>query len=187
MRKPYRSRRNRPLEVESLESMLLLSTLSVNSPPVAATTIPIPIIVGLKGSAHGNYTSEQKNPDTGTTYSVFTAGRFEHYGPAVVTGSLQSLGNIASGKATGTLHVIVPGGTLTLTLTGPTQPGLSKLPTEFSFVITKGTGKFHNSVGDPVGKGTVDVTLKPNATGASPAHGHGQVTLVFKPGIVAVA
>jgi hypothetical protein len=188
MSKLNRSRRKRPLEVEALESMVLLSTMtSLNTPPVAATTIPLPIIVGLKGATRGTYSSDQKVPDAGTTYSVLTAGRFEHYGPAAVFGSLQTLGNIASGQASGTLHVIVPGGTLTLKLTGPSQPGMSSLPTEFSFVITGGTGKFHNSVGDPVGKGAVGITLKPNAAGASPTHGHGQIVLVFKPGIVAIA
>jgi hypothetical protein len=183
MSRTNRNRRNRPLEVEALESMMLLSGLTT-MPTMApvAMTIPLPIIVGLQGTTRGVYTSSHHNPDTGTSYSVFTAGTFKHYGPGAVTGNLHSVGFMASGHATGTLQVTLPGGTLTLALTGPTQPGFSPLPTQFSFVITKGTGKFHNAVGDPVGKGTVDVTLKPAMHG-----GAGQITLVFHPGVVAIA
>jgi hypothetical protein len=93
------------------------------------------------------------------------------------------LGNVFEGRASGSLLVSVPGGTLTLTLTGPIQGGFAALPSKFSFVITRGTGKFHNRVGDPVGRGTVDVLLKPAA--ASPGtQAQGGITLVFHPGIV---
>jgi hypothetical protein len=102
---------------------------------------------------------------------------------APLSGSIQSLGFIASGHAGGTLLVTLRGGTLTLKLTGPTQMGFSPLPTKFSYVITAGTGKFHNRVGDPVGKGTVNVVLNPvNTSGAK--QGQGTVTLIFHPGIV---
>jgi hypothetical protein len=190
MRVPLRNRRKLLLQVETLESMVLMSGVStaISLPPVPVTTLttPLPIIVALKGITHGNYISEQKTPDVGRTFTVFTSGMFEHYGPAVVFGSFHSLGNVASGMATGTLHVVVAGGTLTLSLTGPTQKGPADLPKEFSFVITKGTGKFHNAAGDPTGKGTVDVTLKPDPS-SSAKYGHGEIILTFHPGTVAVA
>jgi hypothetical protein len=190
MRNTRSKRRNTPLEVESLESMTLLSGLAmVNSPPAAAPVsfvIPIPVIASLDGTTRGFYVSRQKNPDVGTSYDVFTTGNLAHYGPAFVSGSLHSLGNVASGQAKGTLNVFVAGGTLTLKLTGPTQNGLSPLPTKFSFVVTQGTGKFHNAAGEPVGKGTVDVMLTPGA-GSSAMIGHGMVTLVFHSSPVVVA
>ncbi len=191
MRNVANKSRNQRLEVESLESMTLLSAMTAvvghPLPPaqISAQAIPLPIIVGLKGTTHGVYTSSSF-PDVGTSYTVYTAGKLSGYGTGAVYGTLHSLGFLASGQATGTLHVILPWGTLTLTLTGPTQPGFSPLPKQFSFEITKGTGKFHNAVGDPVGKGTVSVALKPGPGGAG-LHGHGQVTLTFVPGIVAIA
>ncbi len=192
MRNVAKHPRNRRLEVESLESMTLLSgmTAVVGHPlpaaQISSQTIPLPIIVGLKGTTHGVYNASSF-PDVGTSYSVYTAGKFQGYGPGVVYGTLHSLGFLASGQATGTLHVILPGGTLTLTLTGPTQKGFSPLPKQFSFEITKGTGKFHNATGDPVGKGTVSVALKPGPGAGAGLNGHGQVTLTFVPGIVAIA
>jgi hypothetical protein len=187
MRQTQRNRRNRPLEVEPLESMMLLSGLTmVNRPAMAApivTSMPQPVSVSLSGTTRGIYAFSNFNPDLGTAYSLSTSGKFANYGPAVVFGNLHSLGNVASGQATGTLFVIVPGGTLTLRLTGPTQPGFSPLPTTFSFVVTKGTGKFHNA---PMGSGTVDVALKPFGSSMN-KFGTGQVTLTFHPAAAAMA
>jgi hypothetical protein len=191
MRDAPRNRRSRPLEVEPMEPKLLLSGANIVSVPPAPEPLlpilrlPLPIIVGLSGTAHGSYTSSQKVPDVGTSYTVSASGTFTTYGKAAVSGSLQTPGFIATGKATGTLNLAFVGGTLTLALTGPTEKGFGGLPSEFSFVITKGTGRFHNSVGDPVGKGTVDVSITPGATGTA-LSGHGLITLTFHPGIVVV-
>ena len=86
-------------------------------------------------------------------------GRFAHLGIGNVSGTLTSLGNLQQGQASGRLLVRLPGGTVTLALTGPTQNGLSPLPNEFSYSIVKGTGKYHNHVGDAVGHGVVDVAI----------------------------
>jgi hypothetical protein len=177
-----RACRNRPLEVEPLESMTLLSGLTM----LGAAPVEHPVTVAaasqvrveLRGTTRGDYTSEARIPDVGTSYTVFSMGRLARFGPAVVTGNLHSLGFISSGHAPGTLRVVLARGTLTLNLTGPTQPGFSPLPSQFSFVITSGTGRFHNAVGS----GTVDVTLKPDASSSSPTQGHGRITLVFHPG-----
>jgi len=187
MRRTNRQRRNRPLGFEPLESIRLLSglTMAGNGAAEAASTLafPLPILVALKGVTRGTYTSGSEIPDVGTTYSVHTSGKFARYGAAAVSGSLHSLGFIAQGKAGGSLLVTVAGGTLTLRLTGPAQQGFSALPNRFSYVITKGTGKFHNQVGDPVGKGTVDVIIMPQGSSTA-RHAQGSVTLVFHPGIV---
>jgi hypothetical protein len=147
------------------------------------STIPLPELVALQGSTRGTYVLESPVPDTGAAYTIRTSGKVAHLGRAIVSGSLDSLGFIAYGHARGTLHVAVAGGALTLELTGPTQPGFSPLPTKFSYVITQGTGKFHNRVGDPVVKGVVDVILQSVDTGVA-RQGQGVVTLVFHPTIV---
>jgi hypothetical protein len=177
--------KRRPV-LEVLESVVLQSTATGVAPPAAFVSpplIPLPMIVSLDGSGRGTYHARQANPDLPTTYSVSTVARFSRYGAAVVTGALQQLGFVASGQATGTLRVILPGGTVTLSLTGPTQPGFSSLPREFQFVVVKGTGRFHNAVGDPVGKGVVDVSLKPSPRPG----GAGVVTLTFHSLPVAIA
>jgi hypothetical protein len=145
--------------------------------------IPLPRLVALKGSTRGTYAFESPVPDVGTAYNINTAGKLAGLGHATVSGSLNSIGFIAQGRAGGTLLVTAAGGTLTLKLTGPVQPGFSSLPSTFSYVITKGTGKFHNRFGDPVGKGTVDVILAPAGSSAA-ISGQGEVKLVFHPGIV---
>ena len=184
---PKRRRRNQPLSIETLESIRPLSgipTSGLTEAAVAAiSTIPLPHLVALKGSTRGTYASESSVPDIGATDTVRTSGKLARLGHAIVSGSLNSTGFIAHGRAGGTLLVTVAGGTLTLELTGPTQPGFSPLPTKFSYVITKGTGKFHDRFGDPVGKGTVDVILNPVNSSAAKT-GQGGVTLVFHPGIV---
>jgi hypothetical protein len=182
-----RMRRNQPLSIEPLESIRLfsgISTFGLTRPAVAAiSTIPLPHLVALNGSTAGTYTSESPVPDIGATYSVRTSGKLARLGRASVSGSLNSTGFIAQGRAGGTLLVTVPGGTLTLALTGPTQPGFSPLPTKFSYVITEGTGRFHNRAGKPVGKGTVDVVLDPVNLSVA-GTGQGRVTLVFHAGAV---
>jgi hypothetical protein len=190
MRDTHRGRRRRPLLVEPLDARTLLSGLATTTlPPVgppSAQTIPLPIIVALNGTTRGAYSFVTKNPDIGKSYTVATVGKFKTYGEGTVVGTLHTLGNVASGHATGTLTVYLPGGTVTLSLTGPLQKGFSPLPTEFSFVITKGTGKFHNAVGDPVGAGTVTLSLKP-IPGSTATAGAGQLTMVFHSKPVAIA
>jgi hypothetical protein len=185
--RPKRRRRNQPLFFETLESKRLLSgipTSDLTRAAVAAvSTIPLPQLVALKGSTRGTYASESSIPDIGATDTVRTSGKLAGLGHAIVSGSLNATGFIAQGRAGGALLVTVAGGTLRLKLTGPTQPGFSPLPTKFSYVITNGTGKFHNQFGDPVGKGTVDVILNPIHSTAAKT-GQGGVTLVFHPGIV---
>jgi hypothetical protein len=184
-------RRDKKPSVERLEELTLQTSLApvAGSPivsPVAQTTLPIPIIVGLNGHTQGIYNEHQKNPDIGKSYSLRTTGSFRGYGLATVTGWLHSTGFIATGRAFGTLHVELPHGTLTLHLTGPPQAGFAALPTKFSYVITSGTGRFHSRVGDPVGQGTVTVHLIAPAT-PSALQQTGGVTLVFHPSPVAVA
>jgi hypothetical protein len=178
-------------DLERLEELALMANLVPGAPhaahaPLVEAAIPIPIIVGLNGHSQGTYTTHRKNPDTGTTYDLKTMGRFRGYGPATVTGKLQSTGFVANGRAFGTLEVVLPHGTLTLALTGPSQHGFSSLPTTFTYVITKGTGQFHNRVGDPVGRGTVKLNLIPPTTPTS-LHDTGGATLVFHAGTVALA
>jgi hypothetical protein len=175
-----RHRRNRPLHVESLESVTLLSGLSAHlthashPPAIVSALRAVSTPVAINGTTRGFYTSDSPIPDTGTAYHLVSVGSLRGVGFAVVSGDLHSVGFIAQGHATGTLNVLAARGSLNLTLTGPSQPGFSPLPTEFSYTISSGTGRFHNASGS----GTVDITLKP-LTHHSPLSGAGRVTLTF--------
>lgn len=175
--------------VEGLESKELLSTVTLTSHPsfaaIAPVSLPFPPIVGVQGVTKGSFTTSRSNPDIGGTTFILTTGRIQGLGIATVYGTLHSPGFIANGQTTGTLYVILPGGTLTLKVTGPVQSGPAGVPSELSFTIVKGTGKFHSPIGDPIGKGTIDVVLKPKVSGLTVQHG--TATLSFHASIVAVA
>jgi hypothetical protein len=193
MRESRRSRGQRRPEVEPLESFTLLSGLATSTAlatpmiPISVKVIPLPVIVSLNGTTHGTWSVLKTPPDTGITYSVTTKGSFVKYGAGTVNGTFHTPGFILNGKATGSLLVTFPKGTLTLKLSAPAPKGFPALPSELSFVVTKGTGVFHNKVGDPVGRGTVKVTLfpAPPSASATPVNGN-RVTLEFHSGIVVI-
>jgi hypothetical protein len=97
---------------------------------------------------HGNgvavYTSSMQIPDTGTSYNLRGVGSFGAVGVATITGELHSVGFIMQGHATGTLTLTNARGSVTLELTGPTQPGFAPLPQQFTYQVVSGTGAFAN-------------------------------------------
>lgn len=87
-------------------------------------------------------------------------------GAFTVSGSIQGLGMIASGEATGQLVFSNAKGSITIALTGPTQKGFSPLPTKFHYTITSGTGAYAKLTG--YGKLTLTMTVAPTAFGLPP-------------------
>jgi hypothetical protein len=175
------STRRSAFRVESLEGKTLLSGLTISTGagvPHAAIVNSLqanaatPIL--FAGTVHGFYTSDAHIPDTGVGYTIVGAGRLAGLGRVLATGSLHSLGFIQTGHASGTLMLGTARGSLSLTLTGATQPGFAALPTHFDYTISGGTGRFRGASG----RGAVDVTLQP-ATSPTPTMGHGKITLVF--------
>jgi hypothetical protein len=129
--------------VEELESIALLST---------GVSGPISAIVSarrnastqhhLTGSARGVWTEQRGIPDTGATQDLAGNGKFKGLGDVQVQGALQLLGNVYTGHAYGTLTLTNYHGSVTLTLTGPSQPGFSGPPQSFTFTIASGTGRY---------------------------------------------
>jgi hypothetical protein len=176
-------RRKRALEFDTLESMTLLSGVTawvhgsvapVSAMVSAATVQAKALPVAVNGFSRG-VASFQNRPDVGTTYSLGTFGPFSGLGRAVVSGTLHTVGFIAQGQATGTLTLYAHRGSLTLTLTGPTQPGFSPLPSSFLFSITGSTGRLAGATGN----GTVDVSFRPFLTRAGALSGTGKIVLTF--------
>jgi hypothetical protein len=103
--------------------------------------------VFLNGSLQGVYLMNQGLPDVGARYSLFAAGRLTPIGPVAFVGNFTTLGFIAQGQVHGTVTLYAQGGTLTLSLLGPTQKGFSPPPSQFQFQITHGTGAYANDTG----------------------------------------
>jgi hypothetical protein len=136
-----RARKLRP-SLESMESKQLLSGAGM----AIVSTIVSTQEVNLAGTLHGTFRKPLGTPDVGAQYNLAGSGRIAHFGPATVAGSLREVGFIAQGHSTGTLTLANAKGSLTLSLTGATQGGFSRLPTSYSFVVTGGTGAYSKDV-----------------------------------------
>jgi hypothetical protein len=164
MRSPKRNRRlqfevmeSREVLSASLAGASLASPALVNPPPREPPVplpfpLPTPREVVLNGLLSGSY-SAFSGVDT-ISYDLSGQGQVQPLGPMTVTGHLNFL---LPGHVGGTLTLSNSQGTLTLTLTGPLQRGVSPLPTPnlFAFAITGGTGAFTNATG----RGTASLQL----------------------------
>ncbi len=187
------TRRSRRPQVETLETMTLLSGVTAmvmpQAPAPAAMTrnLPIPEIVGLNGQASGSYTSSRKISDAGAAYKLEkVSGMFDGYGKGVVTGTLHTPGFIRNSRSVGTLKVALPGGAVFVALSSGSQKSFAGLPSQVSYVITRGTGRFHDAAGDPTGRGVIDVSSRASS-GLMIFSGHGKISLNFRPQNVTVA
>jgi hypothetical protein len=160
-----------------LSSMASPSHLAVVGQPIAADAVRL---VRLSGQMHGRFTNSLSLPDTGQQTLIFGTGNLHGLGKTLIAGSLHSVGFIASGQATGSITLFTRRGSLSITLTGPTQSGPSGLPTTLNYQVTKGMGAFRN-VSD---RGTVELLL----TSSTKADGtpHGSFKLRFHSGASAV-
>jgi hypothetical protein len=111
------------LQLEELESRTLLSSAPLASPVAGA----------------GSHL-----PDTGMRYDLTGTGKLDLTGPVKVSGYVQTTGFVASGHASGSITFTNALGSLTLGLTGPTQPGFAPLPVHFTFTVTGGTGAYQH-------------------------------------------
>jgi predicted outer membrane repeat protein len=110
----------------------------------------------LTGHGSGSYTSTSV-PDAGVTYSVQGTADLADLGHVSVTGSLQSVGFIVVGQATGQLIFSNDRGSVTIKLTGPDQPGFAPLPERFSYQVVSGSGAFAH-LSD---QGTLSLVVEP--------------------------
>jgi hypothetical protein len=173
-----RRKRDRRPQLETLESMTLLSGIAAGLHHLAAVDIAgltsrpaTPTKISLNGVLTGTYHVKSPNPDVGANDTFFGHGKIRPLGTADVTGHAHSLGNVATGKARGLLVISTPQGSLTLRLEGPNQKGLAPLPDRFRFKITNASGSYLKDRGH----GTVVLVLDPAKAGAD----HGTFTMVF--------
>jgi hypothetical protein len=129
--------------VEELESIALLSVGGAGPASAIVSASRNPTTQHhLAGSASGTWTAQSSNPDVGATQDLVGNGKLKGLGEVQVQGSLHLTGFIQSGHAEGTLALTNSHGSVTLVLTGPTQPGFSGPPKSFTFTIASGTGRY---------------------------------------------
>jgi hypothetical protein len=104
----------------------------------------------LQGEVQGRYSTSRSNPDVGST-QTFTGlgtvlplaqGQGRGQGLVRANGTLQLLGFIAQGRASGSLTLRGARGSVVLALEGPVQRGFSPAPTLLSYQIVSGSGRF---------------------------------------------
>jgi hypothetical protein len=171
---------NRPtvrLHVEEMESRFVPSGAPLTHPGLGAALVThdATVALALGGTISGTYTTSHTNPDAGTQYTLNNgSGTLNVVGKVTATGTLQSVGMIASGQAGGTVTLKTASkDAITLQLTGPHQKGFAHLPTHFTYKVTKATGQFASLMGQ---QGMANLTLG-TAAGSTP----GSFNLVIHP------
>jgi hypothetical protein len=101
--------------------------------------------------------------DVGDRYDFTGVADLARLGNVTVSGSIHNPGFVATGHATGSLTFTNANGSVTISLTGPSQPGFSRLPTSFQYRVTGGTGEYQN-VHD---HGTLSLVLIPAPAGGT--------------------
>ena len=118
----------------------------------------------LTGKITGKLLPAPTAADIGAIYVLNGKGHAEDMSDVTAHGQVHLPGFIVSGHATGTLTLTslsknaADRGSVTLKLTGPTEPGFGPFPKTLSYVITSGTGAFTGATG----VGTIAVILGQN-------------------------
>jgi hypothetical protein len=161
-----RRREMKPQVVESLEGRAVPSALAPQPPSGVVALMAQGHSIQPSGTIRGTLTVQRGIPDVGNTDVIRGQGRLRTLGQVQASGSVQTTGFIAVGRAEGSLRLTGAKGSVTLVLQGPKQSGFGPLPDHFQYVIQGGTG----ALAKATGSGTVDVVH-----GSRP----GQITLVI--------
>jgi hypothetical protein len=147
---------------------------SAIAPLVAPSTPTSGHLIRLTGTAEGKYDAHINNPDTGEVFTFSGSGQVAPLGHVDITGHIHSPGNVADGHSTGFLVLSNAIGSVTLSLTGPVQSGVTPVPDTFTFKITDASGQFKGDTGT----GYMILELEP-AAAPSPTGEHGSFTMIF--------
>ena len=115
----------------------------------------------LLGTIRGTYTMPQVPPDGGPAYNFQGRTTIGVSGDVTVSGTVRLPGLIVAGQASGALTLRNAGGSITLAVTGPIEPGFGRFPSVLTYVIAQSTGAFAGKNGS----GSIRVTLVPSTNG----------------------
>jgi hypothetical protein len=119
----------------------------------------------LHGEGAATFTESTANPDTGHQYTLTGEVKLKGMSAFTVNGTIQTVGFISEGHATGQLVLSNAKGSITLSLEGPLQKGFSPPPSSFDYTITSATGAYEKETGS----GVLHVTFIPSQAGAAAA------------------
>jgi len=98
--------------------------------------------------------------DVGTLYEIEGQALLSGLPSMAFTGTLNSLGFVLKGHATGEMTLTGPQGSLKLALKGPEQTGFAALPSVFEATVTEATGSFTTQID----KAKLVLRLNPDGT-----------------------
>lgn len=96
----------------------------------------------LNGQGGGTDTGSHAVPDVGVGFDLSGTVSLAGMGTFDLTGWVRGVGFAARGRATGRVVLADARGTIALDLRGPLQPGFSRLPADFAYTATAGTGAY---------------------------------------------
>jgi hypothetical protein len=148
------------LNVEQLGERVLPSAAAAVVPATStaakvSTPTTVQTTTGAAWDGEGRFTIATAKTTGANTYTLEGSADIGSAGFLAISGSVTTVGSKA-GQATGKVVLSNSKGTLTLTLTGPTQSAKSGLPASFSYKVASGTGYFAHYSGTG--------TIKLNAT-----------------------
>ena len=162
------------MQVEPLEGRALLSGVSTVLVP-SPVVIVLPNMPVLVGVMKGTYTTQERIPDIGRSWTLHARGSLSGAGPSSIDGTLHGTGFIG-GKSQpgGTLTIKSVGGTMTISLLGAPEGGFSGLPKTLTYRVLSATGRDRVDLN---ATGTATLTLLPNNPGN--LNSPGKVVLAF--------
>jgi hypothetical protein len=137
---------------------------------VAAAVVTHP----LRGTGTGTYHGPQVTIDAGASFNVSGTAHLAGLGTFRMTGSVEGVGMVEFGRASGELVLSNAHGTITIELHGAVQPAFSQVPSVLVYSVTKGTGDFRHLTG--YGSVAIHRTPAPVAFGQPPV---GRIALAF--------
>lgn len=115
--------------------------------PPPTTPPPVQTIALPSWTGQGRFTLTTNRLNNVKSYALEGSAAFGSYGFFAIGGTVQTVGNVATGQATGRITLSGPRGTLVLQVTGPTQTRNAALPSTFNYKVVSGTGVFAHYVG----------------------------------------
>jgi hypothetical protein len=120
---------------------------TVPTPPPAKSPPPVPTTAGPPWVGQGRFTVATNRATGAKTLTLEGSADFGGSGFFTIGGTVTTVGNVASGHATGRITLSNPRGTLVLALTGPAQSRNAGLPSTFTYRVVSGTGFFAHYAG----------------------------------------
>jgi hypothetical protein len=134
----------RRLQIEPLDERVVPSLLASTLPVKGGASHFVLQSHALAGNGHGTYFGGSLIVDAGQSDKLQGTADLARLGHVSLSGSVNGLGLIAFGHATGRLTFTNAHGSVTVALQGPLQHGFDPLPPWFQYTVVSGTGDYQH-------------------------------------------